>query len=506
MTSPARSQHASGSGALQALNAARLLHSPRHHALTVPWSSVCWHGLAGLGWVGVLVVLVFDPPGGWAWLAAWFLLHDGVTQGLVCWLNRDLVRGGRPGSDEPVVAPDGLRLAVIVAAHNEAAVLPTTIAGLRSQSRPPDLIVIADDGSTDATAQVLSERFALLAARAGEVGEASPRVPGLCWMRLAHGGKAAALNAAIAVVEADIVLTVDADTWLEPGALQAVVSAFAADERLVAATGVLTPVCAPTASGRPLQWFQQHEYLRNFMARRAWMNLGGLLLISGAFAAFRCGPLREVGGFDPDCLVEDYEVIHRLRRVGAQRRLGWRTAVLGDAQARTEAPASALSFLRQRRRWYAGFLQTQWWYRDMVGARRYGAVGMRMLPLKALDTVQPLIGLASWSVLMWSLARGRLSLAAVVASCVGVKAVFDLACQAWLWRGHRRWRGEFGNGAGGLTLLGTLMTAVIEPWTFQLLRLAGGVWGWAHFLTGRQHWDRSSRGGLPVLDLTQEQT
>lgn len=234
---------------LHTLNAARRLHSPRHHALAVPWSSVFWHVLASLGWVGMLVVLVFDLPGGWARLAAWFLLHDGVTQGLVCWLNRDLVRGRRA-------------------------------------------------------------------------------------------------------------LPVD----------------------------------------------------------------------------------------------------------------------------------------------------------SVVGARRYGAVGTRMLPLKALDTVQPLIGLSSWSVLLWSLARGRLSLAAVIASCVGAKAVFDLGCQAWLWRGHRRWRGDAGDGGrsrhdvGGLTLAGTLLTAVIELWTFQLLRLAGGAWGWAHFLTGRQHRGASSRGGLLTLDLTQEQT
>ncbi len=480
---------------MQALAEARRLHAPRHHALVVPWASLFWHGLAIMGWIGLLLVIAFDPPGGWAWLAAWFLLHDGLTQGLVCWLNRDLVRGRQRRPAELIAQRSELRLAVIVAAHNEATVLPATIAGLRGQSRKPDLIVIADDGSTDATECLLRHRFGLVPSGSGEVvGEASPNAADLRWMRLSHGGKASALNAAIATVEADIVLTVDADTWLEPGALQAVVSAFAQDDRLVAATGVLTPVCVPTARGRLLQWFQQHEYLRNFMARRAWMNLGGLLLISGAFAAFRCGPLRDVGGFDPDCLVEDYEVIHRLRRVGAQRRLGWRTAVLGDAQARTEAPAPAMAFLRQRRRWYAGFLQTQWWYRDMVGVRRYGPVGLRMLPIKALDTVQPLIGVGGWWMLLWSLARGRMSLVFVVASCVGVKALFDLACQAWLWRGHRRWRGD----VGSLSLGGTLLTAVIEPWTFQLLRLAGGVWGWVHFLTGRQRWDRPIRGGLSV--------
>ncbi len=43
------------------------------------------------------------------------------------------------------------------------------------------------------------------------------------------------------------------------------------------------------------------------------MQVDGLLLISGAFGCYRRGALLAVGGFDPDCLVEDYELTHRLR-------------------------------------------------------------------------------------------------------------------------------------------------------------------------------------------------
>ena len=42
------------------------------------------------------------------------------------------------------------------------------------------------------------------------------------WLRLPHGGKARALNAALAYVDTDVVLTVDADTLLEPSAIAAV--------------------------------------------------------------------------------------------------------------------------------------------------------------------------------------------------------------------------------------------------------------------------------------------
>ncbi len=102
--------------------------------------------------------------------------------------------------------------------------------------------------------------------------------------------------------------------------------------------------------------------------------------------------MRAVGGFDTDCLVEDYELIHRLHRHAQANGLPWTVRVLGDAQAHTDAPSSTGAFLRQRRRWFGGFLQTQFWYRAMVGDRRYGWLGVAMLPVKAIDTLQPLYG------------------------------------------------------------------------------------------------------------------
>ena len=48
---------------------------------------------------------------------------------------------------------------MIVAAYNEATVLPATLAALLGQDDPPDEIVIADDGSTDGTADWLRFRL-----------------------------------------------------------------------------------------------------------------------------------------------------------------------------------------------------------------------------------------------------------------------------------------------------------------------------------------------------------
>ena len=72
----------------------------------------------------------------------------------------------------------------------------------------------------------------------------------LRWLKLPQGGKARALNVAIALADTELVLTIDADTLIEPEALEAMCRAFATDPGLVAATGVLNPFCGPGLYGQ----------------------------------------------------------------------------------------------------------------------------------------------------------------------------------------------------------------------------------------------------------------
>jgi cellulose synthase/poly-beta-1,6-N-acetylglucosamine synthase-like glycosyltransferase len=260
---------------------------------------------------------------------------------------------------------------------------------------------------------------------------------------------------------------------------------------LVAVTGVITPRCPPTALGRTMQWFQTYEYIRNFLGRYAWMRVDCLQLISGAFAGFRRDAVTDVGGFDDVCLVEDYELVARLRRFAGEHRLDWRFRVLGDAQARTEAPASVRAFLRQRRRWFGGFLQTHWWYRGMVGDPRFGRLGTVMLPVKAIDTVAPLYGLTAFGLLVYFLATRHAAVLVPVVVVIGGKLAIDMAFGVWALRHYRRWVGD----PGRASLPAAAAALVLEPVTFTLLLHAGAVLGWLAFLGGR-----TQRGsdGLPL--------
>ncbi len=442
-------------------------------------------------------------------LLAWstgliYVAYDTVLLAFVFWQTRSLAgdfsgsereqMSARGGVDSPVL------LGVIVAAHNEAAVLPITLAALLGQSDPPDQIVIADDGSSDDTAAILLRLYGLTPPAMGCLSDASASHPSLRWLRLNHGGKARALNAAILLMTTDVVLTVDGDTLLEQQSIGVVRQAFSSEPALVAATGVLAPVCKGSFSGRIFQWFQTYEYMRNFLSRYAWMRVGGLLLISGAFAGFRRKAVVEVGGFDADCLVEDYELIHRLRRYATLNGHSWTTRVLGGARARTEAPGNVGAFLRQRRRWFGGFLQTQYWYRDMVGDRRHGWLGLAMLPVKAVDTFQPLYGLTAFLLLLYYLAHGSLGVLAPVGGVIGAKIVIDLAFHLWSVYLYRRWaESDLSGGvvrASKASFGYAFLAALAEPFTFQILRHTGAAWGWLAFLTGQRKWGRQSRGGL----------
>jgi cellulose synthase/poly-beta-1,6-N-acetylglucosamine synthase-like glycosyltransferase len=470
------------------LASARHVASARYTPRAVPWISPMIGGGVMAMFVA-LVAMAFARSDILAWSAGIaYILYDTALLAFTFWQTRKLLKRA-PATPPTGPAPS---LAIIVAAHNEERAIGVTIDALLAQTDAPEAILIADDGSTDGTGARLEALYGLKEPILGEASAPASAHPNLRWLRLPHGGKAGALNAALAHVSCDIVLTVDADTLLEPHAVVAMRAAFAQQPALVAATGVLTPVCGPSVRGRMFQWFQTYEYVRNFLSRFAWMQLNGLLLISGAFAAFRREALVTVGGFDSDCLVEDYELIHRLHRWSAEHGEGWQVAVIGAARARTDAPETLMTFLRQRRRWFAGFLQTQRWNRDMTGNPRFAKLGTVMMPVKAIDTFQPVYGLAAFALLIGFVATGRHALAVPIVLIMLAKVAIDLAFHLWSLALYRNWTGDRQSAGAGRAV----MASILEPFSFQLLRHAGAVWGWWTFLTGQHSWGRQRRSGI----------
>jgi cellulose synthase/poly-beta-1,6-N-acetylglucosamine synthase-like glycosyltransferase len=430
-------------------------------------------------------VLAFRSHG----LAAWsigvaFIVYDFAQLMFINIEARKLFAQAPPRRGQGSIS-----VGVVVAAYDEAAALGPTLDALLKQSSPPDQILIADDGSEDGSGELLATRYRLSVPPLGGRSQ-SLVAPTLQWLRLPHRGKARALNSALDHVATEVVVTVDADTRLAPDAIAEIRRAFADDPALVVGGGVLEPRCRGGAVAKVLQTFQRFEYVRNFLARFAWSELDSLLLISGAFAAFRTSAVREVGGFDPRCLVEDYELIHRLHRQARSRGASAKVRILGRAFADTDAPASIPAFLQQRRRWFAGFLQTQYWNRDMIGEPRFGALGLAMLPFKCLDAAAPLYGLTAFVLLAALAATGRMSALAPATGLALAKLGFDLVSMAYAIEAYRRWTGA--RTPRRLALAWACL--LIEPFCFQPLRHLGAAWGWATLGRGRLEWGVGAQG------------
>src|SRR5215831_15135266 len=116
-----------------------------------------------------------------------------------------------------------MRLTVIIPAYNEANFVGDTIRSLQEQTVPPDEIILVDDGSTDGT---------------GDVG----RRAGITVVRppCNTGSKAGAQTFALPQVKTDLVMAIDADTTLEPTAVERLVQCFAAGD-VGAACGFVLP-------------------------------------------------------------------------------------------------------------------------------------------------------------------------------------------------------------------------------------------------------------------------
>ncbi len=260
-------------------------------------------------------------------------------------------------------------LAVIVPAFNEEKVICDCISSLLL-SRGVDFdIVVVDDGSTDGTSRAVREAF----------GDHS-RVH---LYRKPNGGKASALNWAVARSDAEVFVAVDADTRLDPDAIARLVRHFS-DASVGAVAGA---VHVGNASGL-LTRFQALEYITSQnLDRRALELANGIIVVPGAIGAWRRAAVVDVGGYGTDTLAEDADLTLRLERSG------WNVIYEPRAFAQTEAPETVEQFLKQRFRWMFGTLQVA--FKHLRNIHRTKAVGVKYFALPNILLFQFLFALVA---------------------------------------------------------------------------------------------------------------
>lgn len=280
---------------------------------------------------------------------------------------------------------------VLIPAHNEEGVILQTVTSVLASDYPAMRMVVVDDGSTDDTGSLLDAHF----------GD-DPRVK---IIHQANRGKAAALNHALGESETEFVVTIDADTEIEPDAIRKLMRHFS-DPKLAAIAGNVKV-------GNRSRWltrWQALEYITSQnMEKRAFDLLNCITVVPGALGAWRKGVIESAGGITSDTVAEDADLTIAIRRHG------WRIGYEEEAIAWTEAPETPGALIRQRFRWTFGTLQSFWKHSDTLFRPKYGTLGLIALPnifvfQLVLPLISPIIDLMFLgSIAAWGLMRLKLS-------------------------------------------------------------------------------------------------
>jgi cellulose synthase/poly-beta-1,6-N-acetylglucosamine synthase-like glycosyltransferase/peptidoglycan/xylan/chitin deacetylase (PgdA/CDA1 family)/spore germination protein YaaH len=288
---------------------------------------------------------------------------------------------------KPAPLAESPLVSVLIPAYDEEKVISETILSVLASDYRNLEVIVVDDGSRDETSAIVEQQFG-----------ADPRVR---LFRQANQGKSGALNHAVAESRGEILVTIDADTRIDPPAIDRLVRHFASPD--IAGVAGNTKVLNRC---RFLTRWQALEYISGQnLEKRAFDLLNCITVVPGALGAWRAEAIRSNGGFSMHTVAEDTDLTLTIRKNG-------RRIVFDDeAIAWTIAPETPAALVRQRFRWTFGTLQALWKHRDAFGRERYGTLGRVALPHILLFQILlpifcPVVDLLFFgSILLWALAH-----------------------------------------------------------------------------------------------------
>ncbi len=229
-----------------------------------------------------------------------------------------------------------VRASILVPGYNEGRVIENTINMLLTLDYPNYEVIIIDDGSTDDTLEQARQLE-------GWQGDVYVKV-----LTQRNQGKAAALNNGLRSASGQIVVCMDADSFLSLGTLKSAIRHFI-DPDVAAVAGNVKVINRINLMTR----LQALEYIEGLnLVRRAQAFLRAVNIIPGPIGLFRRDALLEMGGWENDTYAEDCDLTLKLLSYG--KKIEYEP----EAISFTEAPQELQQLLKQRYRWTRGILQS----------------------------------------------------------------------------------------------------------------------------------------------------
>ncbi|SMC61114.1 poly-beta-1,6 N-acetyl-D-glucosamine synthase/poly-beta-1,6-N-acetyl-D-glucosamine biosynthesis protein PgaD,TIGR03940 [Oscillospiraceae bacterium] len=229
-------------------------------------------------------------------------------------------------------------VSILMPAHNESSILYPVIEQMVELNYPNYEIIIINDGSSDDTAEVIRN----LTAR-------YPIVRGIDLKP--NCGKANALYLGLIASKGEILVGVDADSYLDKNAIRYLVSHFV-NENNGERVGAVTGNPRVRNRGSLLGKLQLCEYASIIsLIKRTQRVLGKVMTVSGVCVAYRKRALLDCGFWDRDMMTEDIAVTWKLEKKF------WDVRYEPRALCWMLVPETVKGLWRQRKRWSEGGLE-----------------------------------------------------------------------------------------------------------------------------------------------------
>lgn len=285
--------------------------------------------------------------------------------------------------------PAGLRVAVLVPAHNEAQVIAETLQSIQPQLTPADTLLVVADNCTDTTAIIAEREGATVIERIDQEKR----------------GKGYALDYGVQYLaqhrEPDIVILMDADCYVHPNCIEQLTTMAAQRQRPIQSCYVMATPAEPSIKDR-LSAFA--FLVKNWVRPLGLSQLGAPCLLTGTGMAFPWTILKNAP-LASDNIVEDMQLGLDLAIAGYAPLFCPMALVTGLL------PKAQDTAIQQRTRWEHGHLKTFISQAPRLLKAAIGQVRLDLLALVGELSIPPI----SFLVLLW-LTYAFVSLLASLAS------------------------------------------------------------------------------------------
>jgi len=259
------------------------------------------------------------------------------------------------------------KVTIIIPAYNEEGRISHTIDAVKHLDYPKNKlnVVIINDASTDNTLM-----------------EIKKSIKGMKNVIVINNkkniGKAASMNKALSIINTPFFVTLDADSYPERDALKHLVRKYYSEPQNLAAVTSRIRIDRYNSHLGKLQWI---EYNLMMLSTRIFNRINAQYVTPGPFSLFKTDIIKKINGFDTRNLTEDQEIAYRLHLYG------YRITFCKESNVYTVPMERFKNYYKQRNRWSKGTFINAIKYKHLAFNKRYGDLGLIVLPLNLLTIV-----------------------------------------------------------------------------------------------------------------------